>query len=162
MSKFVPKGICIHSMAEYIDDGENVYYAKDWLNRLGYSAHGLIRPNGTYDKMVSSKYKAKHAGVSKHGNLTGLNKYYLGLEVLVQGEHNYGTFKEAIKKEETFFDCQYDLLVDVCKWWMDEYDIPKENIVRHSDVAGDGVRGPGKGKIDPGAGFRWEEFLNRI
>jgi N-acetyl-anhydromuramyl-L-alanine amidase AmpD len=162
MKTIEPKGIVIHSMGEYIKAPDKVYYAKEWLEFLGYSIHGLIKPDGTYDKVLSSKYVADHAGVSQHRNLVGLNQHYLGLEVLVEGEHNYDTFIEAIKDPNTFKDEQYDLLVDVCKWWMNEFNIPKTNIVRHSDVSGDNIRGFRKGKVDPGSGFKWEEFKNRL
>ena len=45
---------------------------------------------------------------------------------------------------------------------MDKYGIPKSNVVRHSDVSGDKVRGKGKGKIDPGTAFDWGEFLENL
>ena len=32
---------------------------------------------------------------------------------------------------------------------MEQYNIPVENVVRHSDCSGDDVRGKGKGKTDP-------------
>ena len=48
--------------------------------------------------------------------------------------------------------------VDICKYWMDKYNIPVENIIRHSDCSGDHVRGEGKGKTDPGSAFDWKRF----
>ena len=45
---------------------------------------------------------------------------------------------------------------------MDKYNIPVENIVRHSDCSGDHVRGKGKGKVDPGSAFDWEAFQNAL
>jgi N-acetyl-anhydromuramyl-L-alanine amidase AmpD len=45
---------------------------------------------------------------------------------------------------------------------MNEYDIPADNVVRHSDCSGDDVRGKGKGKTDPGSAFDWERFKKEI
>lgn len=45
---------------------------------------------------------------------------------------------------------------------MNEFGIQKDDVVRHSDVSGDNVRGERKGKTDPGAGFDWEGFLDRL
>ena len=41
---------------------------------------------------------------------------------------------------------------------MDEFRIKKEDVVRHSDVSGDDVRGERKGKTDPGSAFLWNDF----
>ena len=42
------------------------------------------------------------------------------------------------------------------------YDIPVENVVRHSDVSGDDIRGKGRGKKDPGSGFDWDAFKKAL
>jgi len=61
-----PKGIILHSMAEYlVYDGKKMY-AKDFLTRIRLSVHGFIKPDGTYDKMVETPGKAFHAGKSLH------------------------------------------------------------------------------------------------
>jgi N-acetyl-anhydromuramyl-L-alanine amidase AmpD len=53
---------------------------------------------------------------------------------------------------------QFDSLIWLCRKWSKEYDISLENIVRHSDVSGDHVRGNNKGKFDVGDGFPWKLF----
>jgi N-acetyl-anhydromuramyl-L-alanine amidase AmpD len=153
-----PKGVIVHSMSEYLKLDDGPKYAKDFLESIGLSVHGFIKPDGTYEKMISSPGKAFHAGKSYHNGLSGLNSHYLGFELLVPGTHDFGTFSKAIETEGTYTDEQMKTAVEVCQYWMKEYDIPADNIVRHSDVSGDDVRGKGKGKTDPGSAFDWDKF----
>ena len=153
-----PKGVIVHSMSEYLKLDDGPKYAQDFLESIGLSVHGFIKPDGTYEKMISSPGKAFHAGKSYHNGLSGLNSHYLGFELLVPGTHDFGTFSKAIETEGTYTDEQMKTAVEVCQYWMKEYDIPADNIVRHSDVSGDDVRGKGKGKTDPGSAFDWDKF----
>jgi len=157
-----PKGIIVHSMAEYLKMPEGPMKAHDFLKTLKLSVHGFIHPDGTYEKMVSSPGKAFHAGKSEWNGLQHLNSHYLGFELLVQGEHDFGTFSKAIEEEGTYTEEQFKTSVETVKWWMNEYDIPADNVVRHSDCSGDDVRGKGKGKTDPGSAFDWERFKKEI
>ena len=153
-----PKGIIVHSMAEYLKLDDGPKYAKDFLESVGLSVHGFIQPDGRYDKMLDTPGKAFHAGKSVYGDLSGLNSHFLGFELLVPGEHDFGTFSKAIETPGTYTDAQFKTAVDVCKYWIKQYNIPVEAVVRHSDVSGDDVRGAGKGKTDPGSAFDWEAF----
>jgi len=157
-----PKGIIVHSMAEYLKMPEGPMKAHDFLKSVKLSVHGFIHPDGTYEKMVSSPGKAYHAGKSEWNGLQHLNSHYLGFELLVQGEHDFGTFSKAIEEEGTYTEEQFKTSVETVKWWMNEYDIPADNVVRHSDCSGDDVRGKGKGKTDPGSAFDWERFKKEI
>ena len=157
-----PKGIIVHSMAEYLKMPEGPMKAHDFLKSVKLSVHGFIHPDGTYEKMVSSPVKAFHAGKSEWNGLQHLNSHYLGFELLVQGEHDFGTFSKAIEEEGTYTEEQFKTSVETVKWWMNEYDIPADNVVRHSDCSGDDVRGKGKGKTDPGSAFDWERFKKEI
>jgi AmpD protein len=157
-----PKGIIVHSMAEYLKMPEGPMKAHDFLKTLKLSVHGFIHPDGTYEKMVSSPGKAYHAGKSEWNGLQHLNSHYLGFELLVQGEHDFGTFSKAIEEEGTYTEEQFKTSVETVKWWMNEYDIPADNVVRHSDCSGDDVRGKRKGKTDPGSAFDWERFKKEI
>ena len=141
-----PKGVIVHSMSEYLKLDSGPKYAKDYLKSIGLSVHGFIKPDGTYEKMVSSPGKAFHAGKSLHEGVSGLNSHYLGFELLVPGTQ--GTYSEA----------QFNTSVEICKYWMDKYDFDASRVVRHSDVSGDDVRGEGKGKTDPGSAFDWDRF----
>jgi len=154
----VPKGIIIHSMAEYLKLDNGPMYAHDFLKSVKLSVHGFIKPDGTYEKMVETPGKAFHAGKSVFGELSGLNSHFLGFELLVPGEHDFGTFSKAIETSGTYTEAQFKTAVEVCQWWMKEYNIPANAVVRHSDVSGDDVRGKGQGKTDPGPAFDWEAF----
>ena len=158
----LPKGIIIHSMAEYLKMPEGPIKAHDFLKSIKLSVHGFIHPDGTYEKMVETPSKAFHAGKSIYKDLSGLNSHFLGFELLVQGEHDFGTFSKAIETPGTYTDKQFNQAVEVCKYWMNQYNIPIDAIVRHSDVSGDNIRGIGKGKTDPGSSFNWDRFKKEL
>ena len=158
----VPKGIIIHSMAEYLKLDDGPMKAHDFLKSVKLSVHGFIHPDGTYEKMVETPGKAFHAGKSVFGDLSGLNSHFLGFELLVPGTHDFGTFSKAIKTPGTYTEAQFKSAVEVCQWWMKEYNIPANAVVRHSDVSGDDVRGKGKGKTDPGSAFDWDRFKQEL
>ena len=157
-----PKGIIVHSMSEYLMWKGKKLYAKDFLKELGLSVHGFIQPDGTYDKMVASPGKAFHAGKSLHEGVSGLNSHYLGIELLVPGVNDYGSFSKKINQKGTYSKAQFDTTVEVFKYWMKQYNIPASKVVRHSDVSGDHVRGKGKGKTDPGSAFDWTAFKKAL
>lgn len=157
-----PKGIVVHSMAEYLDLPEGPVYAKDFLESINLSVHGFITPDGRYDKMVDSPEKAFHAGHSEWNGYRYLNSHFLGFELLVKGVHNYGTFIKEIHQKDCYTEAQFEMAVEVCRWWMGYYNIEKKNIIRHSDCSGDDVRGEGKGKKDPGPAFDWERFKKSL
>ena len=158
----VPKGVIVHSMSEYLKLDDGPMYARDFLESIGLSVHGFVKPNGTYEKMVSSPGKAFHAGHSEWNGLSGLNSHYLGFELLVPGTHDYGSFSKAIETEGTYSEEQMKTSIDICRYWMEKYNIPAENIIRHSDCSGDHVRGKGKGKTDPGSAFDWDKFQKAL
>jgi len=158
MALIEPKGIIIHSMSEYLFwEGEWVT-AHEFLKKLKLSVHGFVHPDGTYEKMIESPHRASHAGKSYHEPYSGLNSHYLGFEILVPGKHDFASFSKAIETGGTYTPEQFAKSVEVCKWWMKEYNIPASRVVRHSDVSGDDVRGSGKGKTDPGSAFNWDAF----
>ena len=158
----VPKGIIVHSMAEYLKMPEGPMKAHDFLKSVKLSVHGFIHPDGTYEKMIESPNKAAHAGASKWAGLEHLNSHFLGFELLVPGEHDFGTFSKAIETSGTYTEEQFNTAVEVCKHWIKQYDIPVENVVRHSDCSGDDVRGKGQGKTDPGSAFDWDRFKKEL
>ena len=71
-------------------------------------------------------------------------------------------FSKAIETPGTYTEEQFKTSVEVCKWWMKEYNIPANAVVRHSDVSGDDVRGKGQGKTDPGSAFDWDKFKKEL
>jgi len=162
MAVIKPTGIIVHSMAEFLKMPKGPMKASDFIKSVKLSVHGYIHPDGTYEKQIDSPNKAFHAGKSLHNGVSGLNSHFLGFELLVPGEHDYVTFSKAIETPGTYTQAQFDKAVEVCKYWMKQYNIPIENVVRHSDVSGDHVRGVGKGKTDPGDAFLWPEFLEAL
>ena len=64
-----PKGVIIHSMAEYLKMDTGPMKAHDFLKKVRLSVHGFIHPDGTYTHMVKSPGRAHHAGTSKWGDL---------------------------------------------------------------------------------------------
>jgi N-acetyl-anhydromuramyl-L-alanine amidase AmpD len=158
----VPKGIIIHSMAEYLKMDNGPIYAHDFLKSIGLSVHGFIKPDGTYEKMVETPGKAFHAGKSIFGKLSGLNSHFLGFELLVPGEYDFGTFSKAIEIPGTYTEEQFKTSIEVCQYWIGQYNIPATAVVRHSDVSGDDVRGKGQGKTDPGSSFDWNRFKKEL
>ena len=87
-----PKGIIVHSMAEYLKMPEGPMKAHDFLKSVKLSVHGFIHPDGTYEKMVESTNKAAHAGKSEWARLEHLNNHFLGFEL-------FGIFSTHVRFE---------------------------------------------------------------
>jgi len=149
-------------MSEFLVWEGKTLYAKDFLKKLGLSVHGFIKPDGTYDKMIETPGKAFHAGKSLHEGISGLNSHFLGVELLVPGVNNYAEFNKKINTPGTYSQAQFDQTVKVFRFWMNKYNIPINNVVRHSDCSGDHVRGKNKGKTDPGSALDWEAFKTAL
>lgn len=143
-SKNNPCKIIVHSMGEYIDNGEAVYKARDWLHYLKLSTHALVHSNGNIEMCRPPNAGAYHA--------RGHNTDSLGMEFLVPGVHDYSTFLETIKTDWCTPE-QYEAGMEIINQWRFDYDIGL--IVRHSDVS------PGR-KVDPGTGFKWREFSESL
>ena len=139
-----PHTIVIHAMAEnirldseYKGIGVGTYYAHNWLQEDGTSAHFLLKPRST-------KKICWHA--------RGFNTGSIGIEVLVKGTYNYPEFIQKIKEDWVTHE-QYSNLLEMCRGISDFYGISK--IVRHSDLS------PNR-KHDPGSGFEWDWFKNEV
>lgn len=142
-----PRMIVIHAMAEYVmaDDGKSYEHAPDFLERMGLSAHVLAAPDGTLYRCRDDMEGAYHA--------RGFNVDSLGIEVLLPGQHDYGTFLKGIARPFWCIGPQYVAVVQQVREWMKLYGITE--VVRHSDLS------PGR-KLDPGMGFPWVKFLYDI
>ena len=162
MDDLSPVGIVVHSMTELIDwEGEEIT-AKELLEKLGLGIHALIHPDGTIEDVLPTTQKAAHAGKSVHNGLEHLNGYFIGFELLVPGNNDFGGFSKKIQEEGCYTSEQFDAAVSLTRKWMETYNIEPKDVVRHSDVSGDDVRGERKGKTDPGNGFPWNSFLEKI
>ena len=137
----------VHAMGEYIkDDDGQVYHAVEWLRKCGYSAHIFVCPNADIIRSREDHQDAIHAA--------GNNYDTLGIEWLVPGIHNYGTFLEAIEKPY-LKPGQLEAGIDfVRKEWVEALGIL--HYEKHCNVD------PKQIKKDPGSGFPWREFLKGI
>lgn len=139
------KLIIVHAMGEYIADGKGGYdHAVPFLGKYGLSVHSLIAPNGDNYRCRDDWEGAWHA--------RGHNTDSLGIEFLVQGDHDYGSFIKSIDSEYVTEE-QYQSGLSQIVSWMNKFDITK--VVRHSDIS------PGR-KVDPGRGFPWSRLLTDI
>lgn len=132
-------------MAEYIKDPDPIH-APTFLEQYKLSAHALITPSGDTILCRDDDQRAWHA--------RGYNTDSLGIEFLVEGEHDYASFVEKIKSPYLSV-MQFDAGIEAVRSWIDAYDISINRIDRHSDLS------PGR-KVDPGAGFPWKIFLERL
>jgi len=146
-----PEIIVVHAMGEYIKDGKQ-YTARDFLEKLGWSAHVMIHPNGDRTVCRDDSQGAFHAGRDKNG--VDRNKNSLGIEILVPGVHDYGTFLEAIKRDYCSTEA-FKSAASQVREWMNMHDISADEVYRHSDLS------PGR-KLDPGSGFDWSAFMKAI
>ncbi|MBX9786349.1 MAG: N-acetylmuramoyl-L-alanine amidase [Alphaproteobacteria bacterium] len=106
------------------------------------SAHYLIDEAGKTYRLVEDEKRAWHAGESFWQGCTDINSCSLGIELSNPGHsHGYQPFPEA----------QIDALLQLCEQLRDRWDIPKNRILGHSDIAP-------RRKQDPGHLFPWEKL----
>lgn len=109
------------------------------------SSHYFIKKNGKVLNLVPDLYSAWHAGVSDWKNFDSLNKNSIGIEINNPG-HNNG-YKEFSSK-------QILSLMKLLKYLMKKYNIKKQNVLGHSDIA------PSR-KKDPGEKFPWKKLSKK-
>lgn len=104
------------------------------------SAHYMIDEDGTVIRLVDEDKRAWHAGRSSWRGITDINSASIGIELVNPGhEFGYRPFPEAQVQ------ALLPLLADIVK----RHDIPRANVVGHSDIA------PAR-KEDPGELFPWD------
>ena len=121
----------------------------DAINRLTeiqseVSSHYLIKNNGEIVLMVPDLYTAWHAGDSQWKKYKLLNKNSIGIEISNPG-HEFG-YKNFTKK-------QINSIVKLSLLLVKKFNIKKNYILGHSDIA------PER-KKDPGEKFPWK-FLSK-
>lgn len=141
-----PTRIVVHSMGEFIDTPNRDYFAPNYLDKCGYSAHVLVMSSGIAIRCREDLQGAYHA--------KGFNRHSLGIEFLIPGLHTYATFLEALK---TFVPSaeQWSTGVGVVREWVRVHKIQADEIYKHSDIS------PGR-KFDPGENFPWVNFIGDV
>lgn len=111
------------------------------------SAHYCITEEGEVIRLVPEHARAWHAGASYWRGIPDVNSASIGIELDHPGHApengGYRGFAEA----------QIDALIPLLARIVKDYDIPRANVVGHSDVA------PMR-KIDPGELFPWERLAD--
>lgn len=108
------------------------------------SAHYLITEEGEVIRLVPEEKRAWHAGASYWRGHKDVNSASIGIELDHPGHAlGYREFSEA----------QFEALVPLLHRIVQQYDIPRANVVGHSDIA------PAR-KIDPGELFPWERLAD--
>lgn len=172
------KGLILHAISEYLhkdglkwyrgyNEENNTYNNKpldeydEWIHCLEFMslvnlyAHYSINIEGELIVVKNNTNRAPHAGKSEWKELKYLNNWYLGVEIMVEGRNTYGEFIDKINNTNWCNNKQYhcvNFLIEQLK----QDDQGCNEIIGHKDCAGDHVRGKGKGKQDPGLGFRYE------
>lgn len=103
------------------------------------SAHYLIDEDGTVIQLVDEAERAWHAGKSSWRGITDVNSASVGIELVNPG-HEFGY--------RPFPDAQIDALLPLLGDIRRRHNVPRGNVVGHSDVA------PAR-KQDPGELFPW-------
>jgi N-acetylmuramoyl-L-alanine amidase len=109
------------------------------------SAHYCITEEGEVIRLVPEDRRAWHAGASYWRGIPDVNSASIGIELDHPGHApengGYRGFAEA----------QIDALIPLLARIVKQYDIPRANVVGHSDVA------PMR-KVDPGELFPWDRL----
>ena len=106
------------------------------------SAHYLIGQAGEVVRLVPEEKRAWHAGLSYWRGHKDVNSASIGIELDHPG-HKYG-YRE-------FPEAQFEALVPLVARMVKRHNIPRANVIGHSDVA------PAR-KIDPGELFPWDRL----
>ncbi len=104
------------------------------------SAHYCIEEDGTVHRLVREERRAHHAGKSYWRGITDVNSASVGIELVNPG-HEFGY--------RPFPDAQMEALLPLLAAIVQRWDVPRANVVGHSDVA------PAR-KEDPGELFDWD------
>jgi N-acetylmuramoyl-L-alanine amidase len=104
------------------------------------SAHYLIEEDGAVHRLVREDRRAWHAGKSYWRGITDVNSASVGIELVNPG-HEFGY--------RPFPDAQMEALLPLLAEIVQRWDVPRANVVGHSDVA------PPR-KEDPGELFDWD------
>lgn len=121
----------------------NIYHGK----KSYASYHLLVGRDAESFQLVPFEYQAYHAGVSEFAGRKFCNKFMIGLAFV--GSYETGPTQD-----------QYEMLAKICAFLITEYDIQKDMIAGHEDIA------PGRKKDPHGHGddatFSWPKLHGLI
>lgn len=124
-----------------LNPDEHDYFAT--IHSLRVSAHLLIDRSGNVTQFVPLNLRAWHAGSSSYCGRENCNDFSIGIEL------------EGCD-DEPYTAAQYDRLAGLsCELMALFPGLVKDRIVGHSDIA------PGR-KTDPGRGFDWHYYYDRL
>ena len=119
---------------------ENYAIKKLCDSKYKVSSHYFVKNNGEVLNLVPDLYTSWHAGQSRWKNFKSLNKNSIGIEISNPG-HDNGYKKFSLN--------QINSLIKLLRYLIKKYNIKKQNILGHSDIA------PNR-KKDPGEKFPWK------
>lgn len=125
------KFIILHFTEVPIDKAMELLTTKEG----GVSCHYLIHKNGGIDSIVPDADIALHAGRGSWKNHHEINDISIGIEIDNSGREKFG-------------EDQMKSVIELCGTLSEKYNIPRGNILGHSDIA------PSR-KLDPGIYFDW-------
>ena len=132
-----PVSICVLHYTGMEDAASAIARLRDPEARV--SCHYLVAEDGQVLRMVPEDKRAWHAGQSYWRGLHGVNAASIGIEIVNPGhEFGYRPFPAE----------QMEALVPLLAGIVERHQIPRANVVGHSDVA------PSR-KQDPGELFDW-------
>jgi len=148
--------IIIHSMSEYIVNEGDIIHAIDFLNDIDLGAHYFIAPDGLVTVGVHPEFRTSHVGRSEYKGRKWLNETSIGIEFLVDGVSTYQKFLNRISSPTYLYTSeQYIAGGELIAGLKEQFPKILDRIIGHDAVSGDGVRGEGRGKRDPGDYFDW-------
>jgi N-acetylmuramoyl-L-alanine amidase len=132
-----PVSICVLHYTGMEDAASAIARLRDPEARV--SCHYLVAEDGQVLRMVPEDKRAWHAGQSYWRGLHGVNAASIGIEIVNPGhEFGYRPFPRE----------QMEALIPLLSGIVERHQIPRANVVGHSDVA------PAR-KQDPGELFDW-------
>lgn len=162
------KQLVVHSMAEYVvnkdpDAGPvGRISAHAWLQAVGLSAHALVRPDGAVLECVPLEQRAYHA--------KGHNDGTVGVELLLQGEHDFTSFARALgwdveawaavpPEQRPAADPYRAEQYEAVAWWLERaarrFELDWQAVTSHDRLDPDR-------KFDPGPLFGWLRLEQRF
>ena len=120
---------------------DGISYLCNKVNKV--SSHYFISQDGTVYSLVDDKFRAWHAGQSYWEGRTDINSISIGIEL------DYSPYGKNNKYSKKMISSLKKLLIKIQK----KYEISKNHILAHSDVA------PFR-KKDPGKYFPWKILRN--